>query len=78
MIEIIVEADMAASGGGIDFAPNMGRKKKENTRHSKSQIMYLLNSVMVKPSLKDGLNIWTSQILPRKRYMIMQENIIMV
>ena len=28
MIEIIVEADMAASGGGIDFAPNMGKKKK--------------------------------------------------
>ena len=28
MIEIIVEADMTASGGGIDFAPNMGRKKK--------------------------------------------------
>ena len=28
MIEIIVEADMTASGGGIDFAPNMGKKKK--------------------------------------------------
>ena len=28
MIEIIVEADMTASGGGIDLAPNMGRKKK--------------------------------------------------
>ena len=28
MIEIIVEAEMTASGGGIDFAPNMGKKKK--------------------------------------------------
>ena len=28
MIEIIVGNDMTYSGGGIDFAPNMGKKKK--------------------------------------------------
>ena len=39
MIEIIVEAEMTASGGGIDFAPNMGKKKKRKYKISRCASM---------------------------------------